>query len=69
MAYEGPSARARGSVIENRCHESVNGTPGNASLFQMPQEIELKLALDPRDVPALRESSILREPGVKHTDR
>ena len=69
MAYEGPSARARGSVIENRRHESVNGTPGNASLFQMPQEIELKLALDPRDLPALRESSILREPVVKHTDR
>jgi inorganic triphosphatase YgiF len=35
----------------------------------MPQEVELKLALDPRDVPALRESWILRELGVKHTGR
>ena len=35
----------------------------------MPQEIELKLAIDPRDVPTLRESSILRELSQKHTPR
>ncbi|MGO9700085.1 MAG: CHAD domain-containing protein [Xanthobacteraceae bacterium] len=35
----------------------------------MPQEIELKLAIDSRDVPTLRESSILRELCLKHTPR
>src|SRR6516225_7933896 len=35
----------------------------------MSQEIELKLAIDPRDVPTLRESSILRELRLKHTPR
>lgn len=35
----------------------------------MPQEIELKLAVDPRDVRRLRESPILRAPGLKHTAR
>lgn len=35
----------------------------------MPQEVELKLAIDPRDVPRLRESSVLRESGVKHAGR
>jgi len=33
----------------------------------MSQEVELKLAIDPRDVPTLRESSILRELRLKHT--
>ncbi len=33
----------------------------------MPQEIELKLALDPRDLPKLRGSSILRELSLDHT--
>jgi inorganic triphosphatase YgiF len=32
----------------------------------MPQEIELKLAIDARDVPKLRRSSILRELSLKH---
>jgi triphosphatase len=32
----------------------------------VPQEIELKLALDPRDVRRLRDSPILRSPGIKH---
>jgi len=35
----------------------------------MSQEVELKLAIDPRDVPTLRESSILRELRLKHTPR
>jgi inorganic triphosphatase YgiF len=35
----------------------------------VPQEIELKLAVDPRDVRRLRESPILRAPGLKHTAR
>ena len=35
----------------------------------MPQEIELKLAVDPRDVLRLRESRILRESSLKHTAR
>jgi CHAD domain-containing protein len=35
----------------------------------MSQEIELKLAIDPRDVPTLRESLILRELRLKHTPR
>jgi triphosphatase len=33
------------------------------------QEIELKLALDPRDVLRLRDSPILRAPSLKHTAR
>ena len=35
----------------------------------MPHEIELKLALDPRDVLRLRDSPILRVPNLKHTTR
>ena len=35
----------------------------------MSQEIELKLAIDPRDVQPLRESSILRELAPKRTPR
>jgi inorganic triphosphatase YgiF len=35
----------------------------------MPQEIELKFAVDPRDVPRLRESPILRASSLKHTAR
>lgn len=35
----------------------------------VPQEIELKLAVDPRDVLRLRESRILRESSLKHTAR
>lgn len=35
----------------------------------MPQEIELKLAVDPRDVLRLRDSPILRAPSLKHTAR
>jgi inorganic triphosphatase YgiF len=35
----------------------------------MPQEIELKLAVDPRDVPWLRDSPILRASSLKHTAR
>ena len=35
----------------------------------MPQEIELKLSLDPRDVLRLRDSPILRASSVKHTAR
>jgi inorganic triphosphatase YgiF len=35
----------------------------------MPQEIELKLAIDPRDVQTLRKSSILRELALKRTSR
>ena len=35
----------------------------------MPLEIELKLAIGPRDVPVSRESSILRELSGKHTPR
>lgn len=33
----------------------------------MPQEIELKLAIEAQDVPKLRKSSILRELSLKHT--
>jgi len=33
---------------------------------QMPQEIELKLAIDVRDVPKLRRSSVLHELSLKH---
>jgi inorganic triphosphatase YgiF len=35
----------------------------------MPQEVELKLAVDPRDVPRLRKSSVLRESSVRYTGR
>jgi len=35
----------------------------------MPQEIELKLAVGPRDVPRLRDSPILRALNLKHTAR
>ena len=35
----------------------------------MPEEIELKLAVDARDVERLRNSSILRETRLKHTGR
>ena len=35
----------------------------------MPQEIELKLAVDPRDVPRLRDSPILCASSLKHTAR
>jgi len=35
----------------------------------MPQEIKLKLAIDPRDVQTLRKSSILRELALKRTPR
>jgi triphosphatase len=35
----------------------------------VPQEIELKLTVDPRDVRRLRDSPILRAPSLKHTAR
>ena len=35
----------------------------------MPQEIELKLTVDPRYVRRLRDSLILRAPSLKHTAR
>lgn len=35
----------------------------------VPQEIELKLAIDPRDVRRLRDSPFLRSPSLKHTAR
>jgi len=35
--------------------------------LELPQEIELKLAIDPRDVPTLRKSSILQDLSLKHT--
>jgi len=35
----------------------------------MPQEVELKLAVDPCDIPRVRESPVLREASVKHTGR
>ena len=35
----------------------------------MPQEIELKLAVDPRDVLRLRDSPILSASSLKHTAR
>lgn len=41
--------------------------PLGATVCRMPQEIELKLALDPRDVLLLRDSPILRAPSLKHT--
>lgn len=37
--------------------------------LELPQEIELKLAIDPRDVPTLRKSWILRDLSLKHTPR
>jgi inorganic triphosphatase YgiF len=38
-------------------------------VIRMPQEIELKLAIDPCDVQTLRKSSILRELALKRTPR
>src|SRR5665811_2355475 len=40
-----------------------------ATVCRMPQEIELKLAVGPRDVPRLRDSPILRALNLKHTAR
>lgn len=40
-----------------------------AEVCRMPQEIELKLAVDPRDVLRLRDSSILRGSSLEHTAR